>query len=531
MPRQLQDQAAVVYPNVRVHPSTVTTQSEVPITTHPLNPDFVLGSANAVPPAGVFSTSRLGLYYTTDGGTTWKGHDTLPSYPTRPSYDPTVVIDLDGNLFVGGKYENPDELIVAMSSDTGTTWSQTTVPKPNSNVVEDKPHLTVDVNPGSPFKNYIYAGYSDTRGSGLPWPVMFSRSTDRGVHFSTGVPISGSVAGASDASGINLAVGPNSELYAVWSAEDRFPPLSTDSIQLGFNKSTDGGATWQGAQSILRLRTLPFTTTKGGNCIRFSGSLPVLGVDRSNGPRRGWIYVVYPAGTAATPDIFLLLSSDSGTSWSSPARVNQDNSGKDQWLPWMSVDPSNGALYVIYYDSRNFVGNDSAQVYISASFDGGGTFEDVLVSDVPFLPRTTGWSDQCYMGDYIGIAALNSVVWPFWNDNRTGIHQAYTSRVFYPPTSVSDLRSEVPTAFALKQNYPNPFNPSTNVTYELPRSAVVRLSVYDMLGREVSVLVDERIDAGVHEVKFDASGLSSGVYFYRLQAGTFVETRKLLLLR
>jgi hypothetical protein len=82
----------------------------------------------------------------------------------------------------------------------------------------------------------------------------------------------------------------------------------------------------------------------------------------------------------------------------------------------------------------------------------------------------------------------------------------------------------------LYQNYPNPFNPSTTIKYELPKPSVVRLNVYDMLGREVSVLVNERREAGVYEVKFDGSTLASGVYFYRLQAGNFVQTHKLSLL-
>ncbi len=81
------------------------------------------------------------------------------------------------------------------------------------------------------------------------------------------------------------------------------------------------------------------------------------------------------------------------------------------------------------------------------------------------------------------------------------------------------------------QNYPNPFNPSTTIAYALPKSSDVRLSVCDMLGREASVLVNERKDAGVHEVKLHASGLASGVYVYRLQAGEFVQTRKLVLLQ
>jgi dienelactone hydrolase len=98
-------------------------------------------------------------------------------------------------------------------------------------------------------------------------------------------------------------------------------------------------------------------------------------------------------------------------------------------------------------------------------------------------------------------------------------------------TLSSVAAASVPVQFSLAQNYPNPFNPTTVVRYELPLASSVRLAVYDILGREVSVLVNERREAGVHEVKFDGGGLASGVYFYRLQAGSFTETNKLLLLR
>jgi hypothetical protein len=98
-----------------------------------------------------------------------------------------------------------------------------------------------------------------------------------------------------------------------------------------------------------------------------------------------------------------------------------------------------------------------------------------------------------------------------------------------PPLSVED-RSPVPASYLLAQNYPNPFNPTTTIKYELPQSSVVNLSVYDLLGREVSVLVNERREAGIHEVQFDASGLSSGIYLYRLTAGDFTQARRLLLL-
>jgi hypothetical protein len=97
--------------------------------------------------------------------------------------------------------------------------------------------------------------------------------------------------------------------------------------------------------------------------------------------------------------------------------------------------------------------------------------------------------------------------------------------------SVHQLKDEFPQEFSLDQNYPNPFNPSTTIKFELPKSSHVNLSVFDILGREVSVLVNERKDAGIHEVKFDGSNLASGVYFYRLQAGDFVATKKLILMK
>jgi D-alanyl-D-alanine carboxypeptidase len=96
---------------------------------------------------------------------------------------------------------------------------------------------------------------------------------------------------------------------------------------------------------------------------------------------------------------------------------------------------------------------------------------------------------------------------------------------------VEGKEKSLPISYALEQNYPNPFNPNTIIKFDLPKSSVVRLSVFDILGREVSVLVNERKDAGVHEFKFDGSNCASGVYFYRIQAGDFVQTRKLLMLR
>jgi hypothetical protein len=94
-----------------------------------------------------------------------------------------------------------------------------------------------------------------------------------------------------------------------------------------------------------------------------------------------------------------------------------------------------------------------------------------------------------------------------------------------------DAEPGIPLSFALEQNYPNPFNPHTAIGYHVPVVSMVKLVVYDLLGREVSVLVNERQNPGRYRLTFDAAGYSSGVYFCRMDAGSFRETVKLLLVR
>jgi hypothetical protein len=105
-------------------------------------------------------------------------------------------------------------------------------------------------------------------------------------------------------------------------------------------------------------------------------------------------------------------------------------------------------------------------------------------------------------------------------------------------SSVEQISSAIPTEYALSQNYPNPFNPTTAIQFDLPKSGYVSLKVYTALGKEVATLVSETLSAERYMAKWEASGLASGVYFYRLsassrpgQAGNFIQVRKMLLLR
>jgi len=96
---------------------------------------------------------------------------------------------------------------------------------------------------------------------------------------------------------------------------------------------------------------------------------------------------------------------------------------------------------------------------------------------------------------------------------------------------VEEIAGTTPVEFALEQNYPNPFNPTTTIQFSIPEKAVVRLAIYDILGRQVTGLVNEERDAGTFKVNFDAARFASGTYFYRLEAGSFVQTKKMLLLK
>lgn len=98
-------------------------------------------------------------------------------------------------------------------------------------------------------------------------------------------------------------------------------------------------------------------------------------------------------------------------------------------------------------------------------------------------------------------------------------------------TAIEHVVKDIPSDYRLLQNYPNPFNPSTQIRFAIPEQAHVHLSVYNMLGQQVTTLVNENRCAGRYEVSFDASSLSSGLYLYRLQAGDFVKSRQMMLVK
>ena len=108
----------------------------------------------------------------------------------------------------------------------------------------------------------------------------------------------------------------------------------------------------------------------------------------------------------------------------------------------------------------------------------------------------------------------------FWSDSLTVIITGLTENV-----------ASIPTEYTLKQNYPNPFNPTTNIEFSVPKTSEVTLKIFNIVGQQVEILISDRLSAGSYSYEWDASKLASGVYLYRLQAGKFVETKKMVLIR
>jgi hypothetical protein len=115
---------------------------------------------------------------------------------------------------------------------------------------------------------------------------------------------------------------------------------------------------------------------------------------------------------------------------------------------------------------------------------------------------------------------INTVFSGFWYSVQSSI-----------VTSVERIEDAVPREFRLDQNYPNPFNPSTTIRFALPLSEYVTLTVYDLMGRKVATLIDDSFEPGEYAVVFDAAGIASGMYIYRIQAGAQVTTRRMILLK
>jgi len=507
--------------NFRIYPSGVH-QTEPFITKDPSNSQIIFVSCNTLNPTSAFRSE--GVYTSTNGGTNWFGSDTCKGAPiSLHQGDPGVAIDKNGD-FILIRLGFPQGLYSHYSTDLGVTWSNQKTISMNA---EDLDRGTI-MSDGNPSSSYYGRTYVTWVRFSPPFPAYFSYTDNIAGSWSSPAQINNP---PQRCQGAEVAMAPNGVVNVCWAQVTSTSPFTEDRV--GFASSSNGGSSWTVLENAFDMNGIQGILPSKGN-IRVNG-LPRLDVDKTGGPHNGWIYIVTtqknlaPAGS--DPDIIMNRSTDGGQTWSSGIRVNQDplNDGKIQYFPTIHVDDS-GGVNVLYYDDRHTT-SDSTGVYLSRSTDGGNTWKDIEMSYHNFKPLPIGGFGQGYQGDNIALISTNNKLISSWMDNSTGVYQLWSVIVDISSLGIKRIGTNIPDGFELKQNYPNPFNPTTTIQLQIPANDFIELAVYDISGKEVSELVKQKLKAGVYDVTFDASGLSSGVYFYTLRSSEFVQTKKMLMIK
>jgi hypothetical protein len=514
------------YTNVQIRSSS--SYGEVSIEINPKNTNQLAGGCN------------INLtFYSNNGGLNWT-NGTISNSQWGVWGDPVLVADTAGNFYyfhLSNTTQSPgywiDRIVCQKSTNAGVTWndpgSYTYFNPPTAQ--QDKQWPAVDFTHG-PRGNWMYCTWTQFDDYGVSNPgdssnILFARSTNAGTNWTGAVRINklagNCVDGDYTVEGAVPCVGPNGEVYVAWAG-----PLGLNNFKIFFDKSTDGGNTWLANDIIAASQPGGWDFDIAG--INRSNGLPFTVCDYSNGPYRGNIYVNWTDSVSpGDHDIRVTKSTNGGLNWSAPIRVNDDPPGKEQFLTAMTVDQVTGYIYVVFYDRRNYNDNQT-DVYLARSTNGGATFINERISSTPFIP-----SSFTFFGDYIDIAAHNGKIRPVWQRLQSGTLSVWTAIIDFP-VAVENQNNKIPESYSLSQNFPNPFNPSTTIKFTVPKAGAsnpVKLIVYDVLGKEIAVLVNETLGAGTYQFEWNASNQPSGIYFYKLITGdgSFSQTKKMVLVK
>jgi photosystem II stability/assembly factor-like uncharacterized protein len=294
-------------------------------------------------------------------------------------------------------------------------------------------------------------------------------------------------------------------------------------------RTTNGGNDWTSVPSssipppIPRETTFPFKASSG-NSFWFCGGDGTFSFWRLyRTTDRGITWTVRDvAGSGTRFPAFSTPDSGMAAGWEPVHRLRRTTDGGDTWsLEPISLGFTPGFFGAVPGSSRKFVMTNGYRPGFSST---------------PGLAYTKDFGTTWTVLDTVVSRGIPSFANPYsgWASGDDGVVYAWTGNLLGDPTSVRETKT-IAEGFRLEQNYPNPFNPSTRIRFSIPvvwtGHAPSILRIYDLLGREVATLVNDNLQPGSYEVTFDATGLASGVYFYRLQTGEFTQTKRLLLLR
>ncbi|RPH81599.1 MAG: T9SS C-terminal target domain-containing protein [Nitrospiraceae bacterium] len=489
-------------------------------------------------------TSGSGVFRSTNNGTTWSAVNT--GIANMTIHNLAVIGE---NLFALGRSPYSVDSIF-LSTDNGESWTEVNPGLPLIN-----PRVICLIASGTNLWAGSYGGVFLSTNSGTSWTLanhglssssincfavsgtnIFAGTEENGVFLSTdngsswssinsglkdnfirALAIGGTNLLAGTASGVFLSTNDgeswtevNSGLTNIWirSIVVAGTNLFVGTEGGGVFRSTDNGTSWTAASinltnkivySLAVMDSHLFAGTWGGGVfVSTNNGTSWTGVNSGLQDAHIGSFAVSGPNLFTSTGSGICVSSNNGTTWSSAN------------APFFSFTQMLERGSYLYAGTGGMGAFDGGGVYVST--DNGRSWTAV----------NTGLTH--YMVGALAVSGTNL----FAGTSDGGVWRRPLSEMI---TDVAQGGSGIPTAHALQQNYPNPFNPSTTIRYGLPSRSLVTLAVFNTLGQQVATLVEGEMEAGFHEAVFDASGLASGVYLYRLTAGSFVEARKLVLVR
>lgn len=480
-----------------------------------------------------FQRIQIKVRVSFDGGQNWGNTTRIPHISNIfSSADPSLTFDNAGNVYLAyvdfNALRDSGAVYVRRSTDGGITWGNPSEvidihAEPGKKPI-DRPWLVADQSNGIHQGN-LYITTMNAKGASAPFHPYFMTSADQGNHWQpwryadTSGWSAGFLISQPMPSPVVGADGVFHCAYPSWVLSQNPKP------QYLLASSTDAGQHFSH-------HTIFDTPDVFSDSLAKKGYLLIA--NPANADHLAFFYLDVLHGDA---DVFMRETLDSGASWSSPLRINDDPVGNNrmQDLLWADFD-RDGDLAVCWRDRRNApdstYATDSEIWCASRRKDAADFSPNFPISDaaVPYdsVLASSG-------NDFMNVKLRNDTLYAVWGDVRTGKLNIWFEKRALPdpsPVAIAQPVSEtLPEKPQLRQNYPNPFNPATKIRYSLPKAGFVTLKIFDILGTEIQTLVNEKQVAGQYSVVFDAKNLASGIYFYRLAAGNFVQTRKAILLR
>lgn len=361
------------------------------------------------------------VYYTSDGGKSWQ-KSRLRS-PHGVWGDPVVISDYSGDFYflhlsdpTGKNWQSDeilDRIVIQKSKDGGTNWDAGESIGLNPPKDQDKEWAVAD-RKGNLYVSWTQFDQYASKDPGCRSSILFSKSPN-GSRWSKPVVLSQLPGNCLDdddtTSGAVPAVTNDGKVFVAWS----------NGGNIYLDRSFNGGDTWL-------MNDILITEQVGGWKMDIPGlgranGLPVLVCDNSKGQFSGALYLVWAdqRNGEDDTDIWFTRSFNFGDNWTQPIRINNDEPGRHQFFPWMTVDPTTGYIYVLYYDRRNYE-DTQTDVYMAYSTDNGNTFKNVKISETPFTPRP-----DVFFGDYTNIAASKKKIALIWTRMDNGKTSIWTS--------------------------------------------------------------------------------------------------------